>query len=66
MVVGGQRHDLAALPTGNSPITHWVGPRAGRSGLSEFAPTGVPTPDFLAHSELLHRQRCPGSLFFLL
>jgi hypothetical protein len=34
--VGGQYHNLAALPSGKRPVTHctvgWVGPRAGLDG----------------------------------
>lgn len=68
MMVGGQRHAPAALPPGKSPITHcrgeWLGPRAGLDGQG-FAVTGVQTPDFGTHRELLHQQRCPGPLLFL-
>ena len=51
MVVGGQRHTLAALGPGKSPGTHWtgdwVGPSFGLDGFGEekmSLPTGVQTP----------------------
>ena len=42
MGVGGQRHVLAALPTGKRPGTHriggWVGPRVGLDGCAKSHP----------------------------
>jgi len=48
--VGGQRHDLAALPPGKRPSTHciggWVGPRAGLDGCGKSRPSrnSIPGP----------------------
>jgi hypothetical protein len=42
MVVGGQRHAPAALPSGKRPSTHciggWLGPRAALDGCRKFFP----------------------------
>jgi hypothetical protein len=61
--VGGQHHTLAALPLGKKPNTHciggWVGPRTGLDGCGKSCPTGIQSPDRLAHSESLYQPSYP-------
>jgi len=49
------------------PGTHciggWVGPRAGLDRCGKSRPTGIRSLNRPARSDLLYRQRYPGSLF---
>jgi hypothetical protein len=62
--VGGQRHDPAALPPGNSryPFYRRLGGSQGRSGQVRkiSLPTGIRSPDRPARSESLYRLSYPG------
>jgi len=59
MVVGGQRHDPAALYPLERPGTHctgsWMGPRAGLDGAENLFPPRDSIPDRPARSQSLYR-----------
>ena len=66
MVVGGQRHTLAALYPRERPGTHciggWVGLRAGLDSCGKpRPPAGIRSTDRPARSKSLHRLSYPGS-----
>ena len=62
--VGGQRHTPAAFTPEKDPVfivqvAGWA-PGPIWTGMENFAPTGIRSPDRPAHSESLHRLRYPG------
>ena len=68
MGVGGQRHDLAALPQ-EGPGTHciggWVAPGPVCTGAENLAPTGIRSPDLPTRSESLYQLSYPGPLIVM-
>ena len=64
MVVGGQQHAPAALPSGKTryPLYRGLGGPQGQvwTGVENLAPTGIRSPDRPVRSESLYRLRYPG------
>jgi hypothetical protein len=64
MEVGGQRHALATLPPGKTPVSiiYKVKWKLGSvwTVAENLAPTGIRSPDDPARSESLYRLSCPG------
>ena len=64
LVVGGQRHALAALPTGKDPVpivweAGWI-PEPVWTSAENLAPTGIRSPDPPARNQSLYRLRYPA------
>ena len=59
MLLGGQRHDLTALPPGRRPGIHctggWVGVRTGLGGCEKYRVPGIRSSDRPARSESIYQ-----------
>jgi len=64
MGVGGQGDALTALNPGKGPGTHCLGggraPGSVRTGVENFSPTGIRSPDRPAPNESLYRLNYSG------